>query len=147
MKNTLVLVADSTHARLFEAASSSGPLVELETLTNPEGRLHEQKITTDLPGKDADHGYESKTSPHEATVDSFARRVARHMDELRTTNKLNRLFVVAAPTFLGKLRTEFSAPVKSLVCYELAKNLGTQSSDEIRSHLPKSLAEGLTASH
>lgn len=140
MKSTFILVADSTRARFFTTESSSSPLHEIETFNNPGGRLHEQDITTDLPGKVNGHAYESETSVREHMMTDFARRIAKHLEDARVAHKFKQLFVVAAPGFLGKLRAQFTSPLNNLVCFELAKNLTTHSNSEIRGHLPEHLA-------
>ena len=68
MENTWVLVADSSRARLFVAASHTSPLTEFEALTHAEAKQHEQKITSDLPGHQAGadgrhHSVGSETNP------------------------------------------------------------------------------------
>jgi protein required for attachment to host cells len=145
MKSTYVLVADSTHARLFSAESPSSPLLELETMNNPEGRLHDRDITSDLPGKvngasgSGGHAYEDQTDPKEHLANSFARRIAKYLEEGRNTRRFEQLLVVSAPSFLGELRGQFSSQLSKLVCFELAKNLTTHSNEEIRRHLPQYL--------
>ncbi|MCW8855424.1 MAG: host attachment protein, partial [Gammaproteobacteria bacterium] len=52
MSTTWVVVADSSRARIFTAETSTSALQEIETLAHPEGRLHEQALSSDLPGKD-----------------------------------------------------------------------------------------------
>lgn len=145
MKPTYVLVADSTHARLFTAESPSSPLYELETLNNPEGRLHERDITSDLPGKSngsagaAGHTYEDETDPKEQLAVNFAKRIAKYLEERRNSRHFEQLLVVSAPAFLGELRSQFSSQLSKLICFELAKNLTTRSNEEIRQHLPQYL--------
>jgi len=64
MKKTWILVADSSKARLFTVESASGPLIEVRDFLHPESRMHEQELTTDLPGKHRNdtgvgaHGFE-----------------------------------------------------------------------------------------
>ena len=48
----MIVVADSSHARIFTVDSAHSPLNEIETMAHPEGRMHEQDMTSDLPGKD-----------------------------------------------------------------------------------------------
>jgi len=145
MKSTYVLVADSTHARLFSAESPSSPLYELETLNNPGGRLHDRDITSDLPGKvnggssAGGHAYVDETDPKDHLVDNFAKRIAKYLEDGRNTRRFEQLLVVSAPAFLGELRGEFSSQLSKLVCFELAKNLTTHSNEEIRQHLPQYL--------
>jgi protein required for attachment to host cells len=145
MKSTYVLVADSTHARLFSAESPSSPLHELETMNNPEGRLHDRDITSDLPGKikgssgRAGQAYEDETDPKEHLSVNFAKRIAKYLEDGRNSRHFEQLLVVSAPAFLGELRSQFSSQLSKLVCFELAKNLTTHSNEEIRSHLPQYL--------
>lgn len=145
MKSTIVLVADSAQARLFTLKSSSSQLNEFETLINPEGRLHEQDLTSDLPGKDngrsgaGGHAYQNQTEPKEQLAIDFAKRVSKRLEKARSGNQIKRLLVVSAPGFLGQLRSQFSSQMGKLVCFELAKNLTTHDTDEIRQHLPKYL--------
>lgn len=145
MRKAWIVVADSSRARIFTADTQSSPLQELETLAHPEGRLHEQNMDSDLPGKDAGnggaggHAYQDQTEPKEQETINFAKRIARHLDEGRNARKYEQLVVVAAPAFLGELRNQCSSQVEKLVCYELSKNLTTQDAADIRKHLPEYL--------
>jgi protein required for attachment to host cells len=143
MTYTWVVVADSTRARIFNAETSSAPLSEVETLTQPEGRMHDRDITADLPGRSFDsvgngrHSMEPTTDPkHELAVE-FARTIARHLDSARVKNVYEQLVIVAAPSFLGLLREQLNQTCRKLVAYELNKNLVQLTVEEIRSHLPK----------
>lgn len=145
MSTTWVVVADSSRARIFTAKTSTSPLDELETLAHPEGRLHEQDISSDLPGKDkgsgggGGHAYQDETTPKEQEAINFAKRVSAHINDAFNANKFHRLVIVAAPAFLGELRNQLSDQVNKLVCFDLNKNITLQSAEEIRNHLPKSL--------
>ena len=144
MSTTWVLVADSSRARIFTAKTSTSELHEIETLAHPEGRLHEQDISSDLPGKDnvsgeGGHAYQDETSPKEQEVINFAKRLADHLNNAHNSNKFHRLAIVAAPAFLGVLRQQLSTQVNKLICFDLNKNITLQSAEEIRAHLPKSL--------
>ena len=147
MKSTFVLVADSSQARFFTLEKMSSPLHEVETLVNPENRLHAQDITSDLPGKDkghsgaGGHAYQNHTEPKDQIAIDFAKRISKHLEQARAENQLRKLLVVSAPGFLGRLRHEFSHALEKLVCYELDKNLTTHSCDDIKQHLPKQLPE------
>ena len=143
MPSTWILVAESSRARIFSVASSSGPLVEIETLAHPEGREHEQDMTSDLPGHDSDktgagrHAFADETEPKEQEVINFAKRIAHHLDAARTSGNLTRLIVIAAPAFLGTLRGELNPQTSKLIIHEVDKNLSQHSADDIRHHLPE----------
>ena len=46
-----VLVADSSRGRIFSAETPTSALKEIESISHPEGRLHDQLMVSDLPGK------------------------------------------------------------------------------------------------
>ncbi|MDH5613355.1 MAG: host attachment protein [Gammaproteobacteria bacterium] len=145
MNPTMIIVADSTRARIFTADSSHSPLVEIETLAHPEGRLHDRDITSDLPGKDTGsggaggHAYQTKTDPKKHELAEFAKRVASHLEQVRNANKLSHLLIVAEPAFLGELRAHLSVDTKDKIAFELDKNLTRHSPEDIRKHLPEFL--------
>ena len=145
MKSIMIVVADSTCARIFTADSASSPLIEIETLAHPEGRLHDRDITSDLPGKglggtgSGGHAYQSETDPKQYELAEFAKRVAGHLNIACNANKSSDLLIVAAPAFLGELRTQLSNEAKNKIVLELNKNLARHSAEDIRKHLPEFL--------
>lgn len=146
MKSVWVLVADSSQARIFSAENSQADLIEIETLFHPEGRLHEQDMVSDLPGKVSGpqgagrHAYSDENSPKEQEEINFALRVAHYLSDELNQNKYERLYMVAAPAFLGDLRNAISTRVEKHVAFSLGKNIVMLSPEEIRTHLPLSLA-------
>ncbi len=145
MKSTWILVADSSRARVFTAETPSSPLQEIDDLAHPAGRLHEQRMTSDLPGKDngnigvGGHSYQDQTGPKEQEAIDFAKRVSEYLEDGKTTNRFEQLLIISAPAFLGTLRTQLSAQTRNCICFELDKNITTHSADDIRRHLPENL--------
>src|SRR5690606_9286808 len=92
-----IVVADSSACRLFAADAPAGPLQELEVLSHPEGRLHEQDLVSDRPGRTFDsqgagrHAKEVEVGPkkHEAIV--FAGRIAERLEAGRVRNAFDKL--------------------------------------------------------
>ncbi|HHT00001.1 MAG TPA: host attachment protein [Thiomicrospira sp.] len=146
MKPIWILVADSSVARIFTAENSASDLIEIETLNHAEALLHEQELVSDEPGRANDgpsggnHAYTGEVSPKEQEEQNFAKRVVKHLCDELNQNKYERLFIVAAPAFLGSLRNAFTSRVEKQVAYSLGKNVVTQTPQEIRAHLPHSLA-------
>ncbi len=141
MKSTYILVADSSRARIFTAATPSSALEEIEALAHTEGRLHDREMTSDLPGKvkgegKMGHAFEQATDPkkHEASI--FAHRIAGFLEGAHNEKKFEQLLIIAEPSFLGLLRNQLPEQIKKLVCFELDKNITTHSNDDIRKHLP-----------
>lgn len=145
MAYTWVVVADSVRARIFTAETSTSGLAELETLTHPEGRMHDRDITSDLPGRSFDslgnarHAMEPPTDPKHELAIEFARTVAHHLDAARIKKDFERLVIVAAPAFLGLLRDQLNPTCRKQVAFELNKNLTQHTPEDIREHLPKPL--------
>jgi protein required for attachment to host cells len=142
MGTQLILVADSSRARLFVAEKTNAGLNEIETFSHPEGRLHEQNMSSDLPGRhvgntgSGSHTYQEETEPKEQEMIDFAKRLTRHLDDLVSKHKVNNLSIIAAPSFLGILRKSLTDQTGKLVGFELDKNLVTHSVDDIQKHLP-----------
>jgi len=144
MKQTWILVADNTHARIFTADTPSSALQEIAGLTHTEGRLHDRDITSDLPGKikSADgggHAFEQPTDPKKHEAENFAHHIAKYLETALNANQFARLLIVAEPSFLGLLRKSLSEQIKKLISLEIDKNITLQSAEEIRKHLPEYL--------
>ncbi len=141
MKLTWIVVADSSRARILNARTAS-KIEEIMNFAHPEGRLHEQELTTDLPGKDANkgapgkHGFQDKIEPKQQEAIDFAKQIARYIDDALDENKFEQLMIVAEPSFLGIFRKQLSDEVRDRISFELDKNITTHSVDDICKHLP-----------
>ena len=145
MNSTWLIVADNSRARFFSMESRTGPIEETKSIVHAEARLHEQNMTSDLPGRGSGkggeglHAYQNKVSPKEQENINFAREITAELDKARKENKFKQFVLVAAPEFLGKLRDQMSPQTHKLVSFELAKNLTHLDAVEIRKHLPERL--------
>ena len=146
MKPVWILIADSSRARIFTAENSVAELIEIESLNHSEARLHEQDLESDLPGKAngvqgaGGHLYTDENSPKEQEEINFAKRVSQHLCHELNLNKFESLLVVAAPSFLGELRSACSNRLQKHITFSLDKNVVTKTPEQIRSYLPLSLA-------
>ncbi len=144
MKPTWILVADSGRARIFTTETPSSPLLEIEDFSHIEGRLHDREITSDLPGKikstgGGGHAFEQPTDPKQHEAENYAHLVAHFLLDAHNAKKFDHLLIVAAPAFLGLLRSHLHEPVKQLICFELDKDLSKMNASDIRQHLPEFL--------
>ncbi len=144
MKLTWLVVADNSKARIFKVDSRMGPIEEIESIVHTEARLHEQNMTSDLPGRSngngvGGHAYQDEVSPKDQENINFAKKIANELDSARKNNRFKQFVLVAAPGFLGNLRNQFNAQTQKLACFELAKNLSHLNAKEIRAHLPERL--------
>ena len=140
----IIVVADSTRARIFTADTTHSPLNEIETMAHPEGRIHEQDMASDGPGKGSgkggagDHAFQGKVEPKKQELIEFAKRISDYLDGLRKADKMNKLFIIAAPAFLGELRTHLSSETSKKIVFELDKNIADHSVEDISKHLSAS---------
>jgi protein required for attachment to host cells len=138
---TWVLVADNSRARFFMAEKPASPLAEVQDLAYPEARLHEGDLVTDKNGRDRNpghgaHGFGNDGTAKQEGADRFALMVCNELEAARNSGSFRKLYVVAAPAFLGMLRKHQSPAMKQLVAGEVDKNLATQDPSTIRKHLP-----------
>ncbi len=144
MENIWVIAADSVHARLFRAEHITGPLQEVRDMVNPESRLDERELVTDAPGRTfssggggAEHRYTyDQRSEKEHQAKLFARDVINEIEKLRARGELERVHVIAAPEFLGRLREHYSPPLKKCVAEEVTNRATDRRPEEIRELLP-----------
>ncbi len=144
MSKIWVVTADTSRARIFSANTPSGPLVEIQTLTHPEARLHQGDLVSDRPGRDRNSGGGSHDMGHEADAKAeedvrFAAYVCDNLEKGRISGKCERLYVIAAPGFLGLLRKQQCGSAKKIIAQEISKNLTTHSAADIRKSLPEYL--------
>ncbi|KAA6185093.1 host attachment protein [Thiohalocapsa marina] len=136
-----VLAADNSRARFFTAEKARSPLTEIRDLVDPQARLHEGDLVTDRDGRDRRagspiHGVGSDNSAKDDAADRFAQQVCAELETARVEGAFSKLYVVAAPAFLGLLRKHQSAPLRALVAGETDKNMTTQNTEAIRAQLP-----------
>ena len=140
MKTTWIVAADSSRARVLQVADRER-LVEVESLTNPEGRLQNREINTDAKGRFAgpDRPGGHSSDDEERTVDHynelFAKRVGDYLDKARTDQRYEQLVLVAPPKFLGALRKELGKEVEKLVEQEVPKDLSWFNTRELERYL------------
>jgi len=143
MKSTTwVVVADSSRARLFSAASASGVLVEVEDLIHSASRLHETDLNSDRPGRSFDsagEGRHAMESPQNQEAILFAREISAHLKEHHDKGEFSKLALIAAPEFLGHLRATIDQNLMKMVALEVDKNLVQHDLAEIRKSLPQHL--------
>jgi len=114
MAITWIVSADSARARVLQVADREKRLAEIEDLLNPEGKLHEGDLISDT---------EEPSDAHEHSIDLFSKRVGEYLEKARTQHRYDKLYLVAPPKFLGKLRKNLGREVEKLLADELDKDL------------------------
>ncbi|AWL13137.1 hypothetical protein HMF8227_02685 [Saliniradius amylolyticus] len=139
---TWVVAADASRARIFSRERPGDELIELEAMTNPEARLSEQGLVTDRGGAATNgtqggmHGVDGEHEFKEHEMEKFAKHVAERLYKARMEKHYHKLYVMAAPSFLGLLRKNYHSEVSHVLAAEVDKNLTLHSEADIRKHLP-----------
>lgn len=141
MQSIWVLVADASRCRIFQADADDSALHEIITLTHPASRLHEGDLVSDRSGHDLDattggHGLGRGNEHKDDEARRFAIEVCERLKQGHNDNVYYRLYIIAAPQFLGLLRQHMAKPVQALVGDEISKNLTTADDKQIRAQLP-----------
>lgn len=140
-----ILAADSSRARIFAADGAKSPLQEVVDLVHPEGRWHDRDFASDEPGTSFDragqgqHSMGQRVEPKKEEALRFANEVCSRLDAGRQSGDFDKLYVIAAPSFLGLLRGAMSGATRRLVAAEFDKNVATHRVEEIRAYLPDRL--------
>lgn len=140
-KETWVVVANSSHAKIFKVENNN-TLVEIHEFEHPESRLDDQDLVTSKPGRTNDSvgfrrsSMEYQTSPKHHEFQLFAKQISEYLDQAHETGAVGRLYISASPIFLGILRQAFSNQVNGLMAAQIDKDLTHLKTDDIRSHLP-----------
>ena len=143
MPKVRIVVADASRARIFTTDSPKGEFQEVDTLINPEARLHDGDLTTDRPGRQADSmnsgrsAMEEHSEPKEVEAQKFARELADNLEHTRSQGKLDKIYIAAPPKFLGELRKHLKPELKAIVAEEIGKDLSQMSARELRRHFPE----------
>lgn len=142
---TWIVVADAGRATVYEttggiAAGTWTTRRQMEASLPPS-----RDIDTDRPGRSFDsggegrHAMEPPTDPHRHAKASFAHDVMETLDHARRQEKFDELVVVAAPAFLGDLRSMMPDQLRARVRHELDKDYTRLPEQELRQRLGDSL--------
>jgi protein required for attachment to host cells len=140
----LVLVADGAYAKLYTTRSQTGELDLWEECTHSASRLKNAELTADGPGIGQDSsgqgrhsmGHENQAHQHEAQQFAFELAAKLHSS---IADDVHKIYLIAPPRFLGRLRDAISPQVQKRVAAEIDHDLVRHSAADIRGHLPQYL--------
>lgn len=141
----LVVVGDRGRARLFNAEPGEPKLKELEDMVNAGYRLRERQLVSDRPGRGmsrtrggrASLGDDYQQRRHQATL--FAKQVAERIQARARLRDYGRIYLIAAPEFIGMLRPCLATKRLKAPVTGIRKDLTRRPDSVIRQHLPKYL--------
>jgi protein required for attachment to host cells len=124
-----VVAADAAHARIFETTRVNGDLHEFAVYSNPDARRSTSDLVSDRAGHltNTSLGAGHSVEPHEWTrshvARTFAKRVGQRLISARKAGAVDRIYLIAAPAFLGLLRRSLDTPTRRIVAGEVSKNV------------------------
>lgn len=141
-KNTWIVVANASKARIFQAISNE-TLEEHDTLLNPEARIKGTNLTSDRPGRAFDstgagrHALETAHGGGDEPTEEFSRQVNEHLYDLDNKGVVNQIYLFASPEFLGILRKHVPQHLQPKISGTVDKDLTRLPPNEIRDYLPE----------
>ena len=114
-EHDLDLDLDHLLAVAVDAALAAGAIVR-------DGFAAPQNVREKHPG-DLVSDTEEPSDAHEHSIDLFSKRVGEYLEKARTQHRYDKLYLVAPPKFLGKLRKNLGREVEKLLADELDKDL------------------------
>lgn len=137
---TWILVADECRARLFESERIDGELAEVAAFAHPESHHPKNGHRDRLPRAQqsaggARHGIEPRTSTEEKRSREFASDLSDVLNQGRVAHRYDRLVLMAAPAFLGSVRSELDPQVARMVSHSVNKDIADATVARIREEL------------
>lgn len=143
MHKTWIVVADSARARIFARAGRWQTMNELHGLAHPASRLHHGDLKTGGRGEQQEssgrssHASDYETTPSENEANRFARELADALHRGRSEHAYEKLVLVAAPAFLGRLRDKLDHATARCVVQTLDKNWARHDTGRIQGLLER----------
>ncbi len=149
MKPTVdwILVADRSRARIVHALPGGmTPWPILASFIHVESRMSGLQLKSDAPGRvSLPGGVRSAVEPHEDATHVEARRFATQLAEIldrdRQGGRFDRLIVIAAPMFLGVLRSVWPDPLRKQIVHEENLDLVGLDEPELQNRLAELMAK------
>lgn len=109
-----ILVANASHARVFERTSFTEPLVELTDWLHPESRMAASETERAPLGHSAAGraGLAPRSDLKQLHRSEFAKTLAKYFHEAVLNHRVNALAVFASNTFMGELLSHLDASVQ-----------------------------------
>jgi protein required for attachment to host cells len=142
-----VVVADSARALVFTLNGHTKSLLQIREMSHPESRMRDLELVGDKPGRAFErvgqvrHAVTQAFDPRTVEKRKFGLEVAMMLDHARKEGMVDKIVIVAAPGFLGDLRSNLTDKTTKLIAREIPKDLVHMTVWEIQEHLPTHLFE------
>lgn len=141
MKNTWLLIANGSEARLFETEYRPKSLSLIQEFSHPESRDKGGELASDKAGHyqgdsaggtAATHGaFSEATDPKSYEMERFAGELAKTLDAGRSSNSFQHLIVAASPRFHGLLNKKMTGHTSRMVDKHINKDLTSLKESEL----------------
>lgn len=137
---TCIVACSAAKARIWLSQSRFGDWQPLTELHNERATQHEADFVSDRPGRSFDivgggrHAMSPGVSGQDQETQRFARDVADYLNSAIANSNATRLVLLAAPGFLGFLRSELSDAALRAVALAEPRNLTDIDEAEIRKY-------------
>lgn len=141
MSTTWILVAHDAGARLYGNAGAGKGLDSVLEIDHPEGRLKDQDINADKPGKQkgvdgSHHGVDTGgESPTEHAHALWAQHLADMLGKGLGSGKCAAIVLVAPPRLLGLIRKALNGETAKAITATLDKDLAHAKDAEVADQL------------
>ena len=137
---TCIVACSAADARFWRSNSRFGSWDLITEMHNPVAAQHEKSFASDRPGRAFDivgsgrHSMSQTESGQDHELLEFARQVSSFLNRSIANNDFSHIVILAAPKFLGRLRTALSDTALKAVVLAEAKNLSNLDDDEIKKY-------------
>lgn len=145
MKNTWLLIANGSEARLFETEFRPKSLSLLQEFTHPESREKGSELASDRSGHyqgdagtggGATHGaFNEAIDPKEYEIERFAGELVEALEAGRTANSYQHLIIASSPKFHGLLNKQMNSHLTKLVDKHINKDYTSCTEKELLERL------------
>ena len=139
-KPTCIVACSAANARFWRSDSRFGKWQLVSEMHDDSATHREADFASDRPGRAFDivgagrHAMSPTESGQDHEMLLFARQVADYLNRSIANSDYSHLVLIAAPRFLGFLRTELSNTALKAVVMEAAKNLTDLDEAEIKKY-------------
>ncbi|MBI4756709.1 MAG: host attachment protein [Betaproteobacteria bacterium] len=137
---TWILVANASLAKLYANHGPKKGLALVKEYEHPESRQKNAELVTDRAGymQSSGNGHgarQPQTEPKQNEMRNFAHELASELNSGRTTNRMQRIILVAPPAFMGLMNTVMDDQTSQLVTDRLEKDYTKAPPKDLASHL------------
>jgi len=132
MKETWIVLANASRARILDREPDGGRLEELADLVHPQSREKGSGLTSDREGHaqkahgDPGHSgtaFQPHTEPRQKEHAVFALEVSRYLEDAVTQGRCRGLVLIASDPFLGELKSHLGHAATRVLSATIPRDL------------------------